>query len=98
MNREEYKDFEDRVERFFKVEGINNLSSIDSEHNAYFSTWRCDCCKRHWQGDREDASGYNPTSKEIYEYSVCIDCLYYAEYGQLDDMTMMDLEEQGESL
>jgi hypothetical protein len=24
---------------------------------------------------------------------VCQDCEYYAEYGQLDDMTMLDIEE-----
>ena len=98
MNREEYKDYEDRVERFFKFEGINNLSSIDPGQDAYFSTRPCDCCQRHWHGDREDANGYNPTTKQVQEYSVCIDCLYYAEYGQLDDMTMLDLEEEGQSL
>ena len=96
MNREEYKDFEDRVERFFGVEGITNLSSIDPESEAYFSTRPCNCCQRHQQGNREDANGYNPTTKEIYEYSVCIDCLYYVEYGRLDDMTMLDLEGQEE--
>ena len=96
MNREEYKDFEDRVERFFKAEGINNLSSIDSEQEAYFSTLSCECCQRCRHGDRENANGYNPTTKQVQEYSVCIDCLYYAEYGQLDDMTMLDLEGQGE--
>ena len=32
----------------------------------------------------------------IEEYEVCQDCLYYAEYGELDDMTMMDMEEEEE--
>ena len=93
MNKEEYKDFEASVEQFFKTEGINNLSSIDSKQGTYFSTLPCACCHRHWHGDREDANGYNPITKEIQEYSVCIDCLYYAEYGQLDDMTMLEVNQ-----
>jgi hypothetical protein len=24
---------------------------------------------------------------------VCTDCMYYLEYGQLDDMTMIDMKE-----
>ncbi len=92
MNRKEYAHFIDRVEHFFRVEGINCLSSIDPEKEAYFSTWRCDCCQRHWHGDREDTNGYNPTTKEVQgPYSVCADCLYYVEHGQLDDQTMLDL-------
>jgi hypothetical protein len=31
---------------------------------------------------------------DILEYEICSDCLYYAEYGCLDDMTMMDIEEE----
>jgi hypothetical protein len=33
---------------------------------------------------------------EVYEYSVCSDCLYYAEYGCLDDWTMMEIEDSEE--
>jgi len=47
-------------------------------------------------GDRYHCSGYCPESKEVYFYDVCCDCLYYAEYGQLDDVTMMDMEEEEE--
>jgi hypothetical protein len=62
-------------------------------YNEHFFSWRpCECCKRQLGGDREHATGYNPTTKEIQEYSVCQDCLYYAEYGQLDDTTMLEVE------
>ncbi len=37
---------------------------------------------------------YQITLGTILEFEVCSDCLYYAEYGQLDDMTMMYLEEE----
>ena len=56
----------------------------DSASESYF-TWRsCDCCGR-LGGDKETATGYNPTTKEIYTYEICLDCVYYAEYGQLCD-------------
>jgi hypothetical protein len=57
-------------------------------------SWRpCDCCHRPLGGNREFATGYNPTTKEVQEYEVCTDCAYYAEYGQLDDTTMMEIED-----
>lgn len=91
MTKQEYADYEAAVKVFFEKEGINCLSSDADSDEAYFSWRHCDCCCRPLGGMRHDAKGYNPTTKEIYEYSVCTDCVYYAEYGQLDDMTMMDL-------
>ena len=96
MTKKEYENYTTRVELFFKNEGINNLSQItddDGDCEPYFSSKNCDCCNRSLGGDRYDCNGYNPETKEVQEYSVCIDCVYYAEYGQLDDMTMMDMEE-----
>jgi hypothetical protein len=108
MNREEYKDYEKRVNKFFEREGINNLSiavSEDSEDSicpgcnnerdfeSHFSHINCECCSRSLGGDRYHCTGYNPETKDIYCYDICIDCYYYAEYGQLDDMTMLEIEE-----
>jgi hypothetical protein len=60
-------------------------------------SWRpCECCGTRLGGNREHATGYNPTTKEIQEYDVCMDCIYYAEYGQLDDQTMLDIEKSEE--
>ena len=94
-NQTNYLEYKQRVEDFFKREGLNNLSiqeangSIDVE--AYFSHSPCDCCSRPLGGDRYTCNGYNPTTKEVQsDYSICIDCVYYNEYGQLDDITMMD--------
>jgi len=92
----EYVKYKRAVAAFFRNEGIENLSIITDEdtgdtQESYFSHSSCDCCKRPLGGDRYDASGYNKKDKEIYTYSVCPDCLYFAEYGQLDDMTMMDI-------
>jgi hypothetical protein len=63
-----------------------------------FFSWRpCECCQRPLGGDREHATGWNPATRKIQEYDICIDCLYYAEYGRLDDMTMLELETEGAS-
>ena len=64
-----------------------------SLEEPYFTYRACDCCGTRLAGDRQMASGYNPIMDEVFEYEVCQDCLYYAEYGTLDDMTMMDMED-----
>lgn len=58
----------------------------------YFSWRHCDCCGTHLGGNREHATGYNRSLDEIREYSVCEDCVYYAEYGRLDDRTIDEIE------
>lgn len=90
MTSTEYRQYQQAVESFFGREEIENLSSTSEE--PYFSWRPCDCCQRDLGGNRYDASGYNRKAKEVQEYSVCEDCIYYAEYGQLDDQTMMDIE------
>lgn len=61
--------------------------------NEPFFTWRaCECCGGE-AGNREHATGYNREADTIQEYDVCEDCIYYAEYGQLDDTSMMDIED-----
>jgi len=61
--------------------------------NEPFFSWQpCECCGSSLGGNREHATGYNPTTKEIQAYTVCEDCVYYAEYGRLDDTTMAEIE------
>lgn len=92
----DYAEYQKRVADFFTREGITNLSAIpdkDGDSHPYFSWRPCDCCGRPLGGDREDCNGYNPTTKQVQDgYAVCVDCLYYAEYGTLDDQTMLDLK------
>ena len=88
------KCYRDAMDYLMASEGINNLSTIDWEAENYFSWKNCDVCGRPLGGDRIDCNGYNPITKEVQgPYSVCMDCHYYAEYGQLDDMTMQEMEE-----
>ncbi len=57
----------------------------------FFSWSPCDCCGSSLGGDREHATGWNPTEESVQEYTICVDCVYYAEYGRLDDMTMDEM-------
>lgn len=92
MTQHEYDRYVARVNQFFADEGITNLSRKSDCDESYFSWRSCDCCGTHLGGDRIDADGYNPTTKEVQEYRICTDCEYFAEYGQLDDMTMLELD------
>ena len=91
MSAKEYKEYQDSVAEFFEREGIQNLSHIP-DTDPYFSWSWCDCCSRPLGGDRYDCNGWNPKEREVQEYSVCVDCVYYAEYSRLDDMTMLEVE------
>jgi len=77
----------------FDGETICNNCGADKEmyDEPSFSWGTCDCCGTSLGGDRYFATGYNPIEDEIYEYSVCMDCIYYAEYDELDDMTMLEM-------
>ncbi len=100
MTKQEYSDYEQAAAAFFAQEGIQNLSTVadeDGDTEPSFSWRSCDCCGSGLWGDRYDANGWNPTEKQVQEYSVCQDCIYYAEYGQLDDMTMLDVRRSEET-
>ena len=95
MNKEGYAEYEKTVKEFFS-HGLTNLLQID-DSEPYFSWHHCECCGRPEGGNRYDCDGYNEIMKEVEKYAVCEDCLYYAEYGQLDDMTMIEInKEKGE--
>jgi len=80
MTREEYEVYEKSVADFLKREGLANLSSKSSE--PFFSWHACECCGDTLGGNREEANGYNPTTKEVQDYEfICEDCIYYVEYG-----------------
>lgn len=67
-------------------------SDRETCNEPFFSWSPCDCCQSPLGGNREHATGYNPTTKEIQEYTICEDCAYYAEYGRLDDRTMDEMD------
>ena len=92
MTREEYKKYQEKISHFFS-DGTANMTP-EQDGNTWFSGMHCDVCGTHKGGDRVECTSYNPTTKETYEIAACQDCVYYCTYGQLDDMTMMDMEEE----
>lgn len=93
MTRIEYASFQANVRRFMEREGIENLAH-EGEDSCF--SWRgCECCGTSKGGGRVTATGYNRDTDEAQHYTVCEDCIYYAQYGQLDDQTMLDMERKG---
>lgn len=70
--------------------------STDFETEPFFSWNRCECCQRPLGGNREDVIGIHEESGEIVEFTFCEDCVYYNEYGHLDDRTMAEIERSSE--
>lgn len=93
MTKSEYQAYENQVAKFIRDEQIDYYSSDDNERA--FSHLFCECCNRPTAGTRVKLTAIwisSPTT--VLSYSICEDCEYYLEYGQLDDMTMMDMERE----
>lgn len=75
------------------------IMNVDGElcykDEPYFSWRSCECCGSNLGGDRYDVVTNDRDTLEIQgPFSVCSDCCYYVEYGTLDDMTMLYMEEE----
>jgi hypothetical protein len=57
----------------------------------FFSWSRCECCARPEGGNRSPAHAW--LDGRIIHLDICDDCVYYLEYGKLDDSTMLEIEE-----
>jgi len=90
MTKKQYANYEAAVAKFMFLEGIDDLTT-ESDAEPYFAWSRCDCCNSPLGGNREHATGYNRTTKQVQEYEICQDCAYYAAYGRLDDTTMGEI-------
>jgi len=92
--QEDYELYKKAVDRFFEREDLTDLHHSSNE-DTFFSWRPCECCSRQLGGDRYTCTGYNhnlANSQISHSYDICVDCLYYNEYGQLDDMTMLDYD------
>lgn len=97
MTRKEYARYVKSFGAFFKREGVKVMSVKDPEASPYFSWLNCECCGRSQGGDRYEMSVVFENGKDTdITYAICPDCYYFNEYGQLDDMTMMDLMDEPE--
>jgi hypothetical protein len=72
--------------------------SFHTHESLGFSHSTCDMCGG-LAGERYEGNGLkvNPNGKGMLSedgFRVCVDCCYYAEYGKLDDMFMLDVDMQ----
>jgi hypothetical protein len=56
-----------------------------------FSSSACEICGNPLGGRREALVLIHPRNENLY-YEACIDCVYFSEYGTLDDQTMLEIE------
>jgi len=96
MTAKQYADYEKAVADFLKRNDVKGNGPEHTEPDPGFEgffSWRpCGCCGSGLGGTREDyifANGHNETFTE----AICVDCVYYLAYGQLDDSTMLEIEE-----
>ena len=86
MTKSEYNDYAERVDNFIKDNKVKAITCSDPE--TFFSSEDCECCHRPLGGDRYRMSALLEDDTVIL-FDVCPDCMYYNEYGTLDDLTMM---------
>ena len=89
----EYADYQQRVAAFIAREGISYFSTSTAEtcggeeSDPWFSWSPCECCKSPLGGNRQYL--YARDSQDaIVQFTICEDCVYYIEYGRLNDVTM----------
>jgi hypothetical protein len=70
------------------IDDGENYPDIDPS----FSWHSCEICGSHLGGDRYPAHTIDD-DENIVHFEACVDCVYYLEYGHLDDLTMMEIEE-----
>lgn len=99
MTKQEYAEYEDTLQTWWqdysKGYGQGRLEdciACPEDDDPHFSWSECDICLRPLGGDRYPAHTIDKNG-DVIHWSICPDCLYYLEYGRLDDITMLDMEE-----
>lgn len=76
-----------------------NEREIESAGHAEFSWSACDSCGSRLGGSRHAAHGVFESGAmqgKLCHLDVCGDCVQFLNYGQLDDLQMMEMEKTNE--
>lgn len=94
MTKQEYCQYEKTINAW-----IASAKYPSNCHNVtpWYSYLPCEICHRRLAGDRYRAKSI-ALDGEILEWDICGDCRYYLEYGRLDDMTMLDMDDAEEDM
>lgn len=91
MTTKEYQAYQTAVAQFLTrnqvMPGCHSQAEPDSE--PFFSWRACECCGSRLGGNRETYSF--ASNQGEFTADICTDCVYFLAYGQLDDMTMLDM-------
>jgi hypothetical protein len=98
MTKQEYADYEKSVAEFiagqeisFLSTGTDNGSEEDNGNvDPWFSRLPCECCQSPLAGMREYLFARDLHGDHI-QFEICEDCVYYLDYGRLDDSTMQEI-------
>lgn len=93
MNTTQYAAYQKAVANFLTINQVKPgcHSPVEEQSEPFFSWRACECCGSRLGGNRETYS-FAPEIGETFTADICTDCVYYLAYGQLDDMTMMDMD------
>lgn len=99
MTKQDYETFKKNFNSFFECENVELMASAAPESEPFFSWQACDCCGSNLGGNRETYVAIEKVgipNPRKFEIEICSDCVYFNEYGQLDDQTMLDMEKESE--
>jgi hypothetical protein len=101
-NKAKYEEYKQSVER--NLVGLSFISTgicpgcpdcpsivVEAHDEPHFSWSACEGCGSTLGGDRHRAHG-RAENNAIVHFEVCVDCLYYLNYGKLDDTSMLEVE------
>ena len=94
QTKSDYEEYTRRVDEFLTINKVRAgcFSRANEESEPHFSWTPCDCCQRKLGGNRETYAFVCEGFKPDFQSDICSDCVYYLEYGELDDTTMMEIE------
>jgi len=90
MTRKEYEAYLARFESFMEQ---NDISSFSAQGEPFFSASPCEVCGSKLGGNRYQCNAIQSETGDIITFNACVDCVYFVDMGQLDDMTMLSTEE-----
>ncbi len=101
QNAKQYAEYVAAVKEFIELEQLTFLSTSCDEDGTpedeggnidpWFSWSPCEMCGSHLGGDREYLRA-RALDDEIVTFEICEDCVYFVNYGRLDDETMMRVD------